>query len=276
MGRKPRPLLAAALEQQRRDADERHRDRREQERRADDRADGDVLGARAAADQGDDRDQRLGHRGPDRGEHAPGRPLAEPEPVARPLDRVREQQRAGEDDREAGEQEDDVHRYLAPTTRRRTRSRGSRRWPRSCTPSNQVDSPSLVDHVGDQHRKQDGSELEAVEDERHRRRADDVRGEHEHRGDEERDLGAGSDRDVHRQVHLVLAGDQHRDPVLGRVADDRDHDHADEELREPHRLRGLGDRADEDLRHQADRHPGERAASQPSAARSSRESSSSS
>ena len=48
--------------------------------------------------------------------------------------------------------------------------------------------------------------------------------EHEHRRDEQRDLRARADRDVHRQVHLVLARDEHRDPVLGRVADDRDDD----------------------------------------------------
>ena len=51
--------------------------------------------------------------------------------------------------------------------------------------------------------------------------------------DEQRDLGARADRDVHGEVHLVLRGEVDRDPVLGRVADDRDDDQADEELRSP-------------------------------------------
>ena len=40
--------------------------------------------------------------------------------------------------------------------------------------------------------------------------------------------------------------------MLGRVADDRDDDHADEELGDADRLEGLGDRADEDLGDQPD------------------------
>ena len=81
---------------------------------------------------------------------------------------------------------------------------------------------------------------------------------HQDRGDEEGDLAAGADRDVDRQVHLVLHRDQHRDPVLGGVADDRDDDHADEELGEADRLRGLGDRADQDLGHDPDEDAGDR------------------
>ena len=99
-------LLAAPLEDERRRADERHRQRREQERRADDRADRDVLRPLGAADDRDDRDQRLRHRGADRGEDAAGRALAEVEAVAEPLDRVREHERAREDDGEADDEED--------------------------------------------------------------------------------------------------------------------------------------------------------------------------
>src|SRR5215203_3453742 len=100
------------------------------------------------------------------------------------------------------------------------------------------------DVVADEDRQQDRAELEAVEDERQRIGADEEGGEDEDRGDEEGDLGAGADRDVDGEVHLVLHRDQHRDPVLSRVADDRDDDHADEELGEADRLRGLGDRPD--------------------------------
>ena len=57
---------------------------------------------------------------------------------------------------------------------------------------------------------------------------------------------------------LSLQRDQHRDPVLGGVADDRDDDHPDEELAEADRLGGLGDRADQDLRHHTDGDAGDR------------------
>jgi hypothetical protein len=46
--------------------------------------------------------------------------------------------------------------------------------------------------------------------------------------------------------------------MLGRVADDRDDDHADEERRQADRLRRLADRADQDLGHHADRDAGDR------------------
>ena len=59
------------------------------------------------------------------------------------------------------------------------------------------------------------------------------------------------------EVHLVARREVDRDPVLGGVADDGDDDDADEERRQADRLRGLADRADEDLRHHADRHAGE-------------------
>ena len=111
-----RPLLAARMEDQRRDPDKCHRDRREQERGADDRSDRDVLGALGATDDRDDRDQRLRHRRADRGEDASRRALADTELVPRPLDRVGEEQRAGEDDREADREEGDFHRCGLPAT----------------------------------------------------------------------------------------------------------------------------------------------------------------
>ena len=101
-----RPWVAALAVEVGEEADQAHRQRREQERRADDRADRDVFAAFGAADQGDDRDQRLRHRGPDRGEDAADRAFAELQPVAEPLDRVGEEQRAGEDDGEADRQQE--------------------------------------------------------------------------------------------------------------------------------------------------------------------------
>ena len=72
-------------------------------------------------------------------------------------------------------------------------------------------------------------------------RSDHERAEHQQRRREQGDLGAGADGDVDGQVHLVLAGDEHRDPVLGRVADDRHDDGPDEELAEPDAARRLGE-----------------------------------
>ncbi len=100
------PLLAFVAVEVGEEADQSHRQGREQERGADDGADRDVFGALVDAEQGDDRDQRLRHRRADRGEDAADRPFAEAEPVADPLDRVGEEQRAGEDDGEADEQQD--------------------------------------------------------------------------------------------------------------------------------------------------------------------------
>ena len=58
----------------------------------------------------------------------------------------------------------------------------------------------------------------------------------EHRADEQRDLEARPEAHGHRELHLVLQRELDRDEVLGEVADRRDEDHADEELRQPERL----------------------------------------
>jgi hypothetical protein len=88
-----------------------HRDGREEQRRPEDRADRDVLAALGSPDDRDDRDQRLRKRRRDRGEQAADRALSQPEPCCQPLDSVREEQRAREEDREARRQEDDrAHR----------------------------------------------------------------------------------------------------------------------------------------------------------------------
>ncbi len=65
--------------------------------------DRDIITSLRTADDRDHRDQRLGHRGADGGEDAPDRALAEPEPVARPLDRVGEEESAAGNDREGDE-----------------------------------------------------------------------------------------------------------------------------------------------------------------------------
>ena len=65
--------------------------------------------------------------------------------------------------------------------------------------------------------------------------------------DEERDLEARPEGHRHRELHLVLGRELDRDEVLGEVADRRDEDHADEELREAERLDERLDRPDEDL-----------------------------
>ena len=88
----------------------------------------------------------------------------------------------------------------------------------------------------DQHHEDRGQSdrghLERAEDEVHRvahRQAD----EHERRGNEQRDLRRGSDRDLEGHVDLVPQREQHRRGVLRRVPDHRDQDQADEQLREP-------------------------------------------
>jgi hypothetical protein len=120
VGAKLGALLAAMPVDQRRGPDQGHRDRGEEERGADDRADRDVLGPLFAADDRDDRDQRLGHRGADRREQAADRPLAHRQPVARPLDGVRENQGAGEDHGEADQKQNEgAHRVNLLTRARR-------------------------------------------------------------------------------------------------------------------------------------------------------------
>src|SRR4029453_9595424 len=115
----------------------------------------------------------------------------------------------------------------------------------------------LGDLVGDDDGQEDGPDLEAVEHQRHRERPDHERRQDQHRGHEQGDLGRGTDGDVDRQVHLVAQGEVDGDPVLGGVADDGDHDDADEERRQAQVLRGLGDGPDQDLRHHPDGHPGD-------------------
>jgi hypothetical protein len=112
--------------------------------------------------------------------------------------------------------------------------------------------------VGDEDCQEDRRQLVPVEDECHRELANEERQEHQERGGEQRDLRAGTDGDVDRQVHLVLRGHVHGHPVLGCVSDDRHDDNADEELADADLLGGLADRPDEDLGHQTDGGAGDR------------------
>ena len=95
------------------EADQPHRQGSEQEGGADDRPDRHLVRTAGGAEQGDDRDQCLGHRRPDRGQQAADGALSQPQPVADPLHRVGEEQRAAEDDGEAERQQQDAQR-LAP------------------------------------------------------------------------------------------------------------------------------------------------------------------
>ncbi len=169
------------------------------------------------------------------------------------VDPEEDDRRDGQDDpRERARHERERHGHQTKKKVRPSTAYTASSW----SPSNHVDSPSCVTCSAISTASTTRAELEAVEDQRHREVADEQRQQDEHRRGEQRDLRGRADRDVDREVHLVARGEVDRDPVLGRVADDRDDDHADEERRQADRLRRLGDRADEDLRHHADRDAG--------------------
>ena len=94
-----------------RDARDEHRQRREHERRPEDRPDADAvrrLGAAAGQDR-DDRDHRLREGRPDGREDRPDGALGELELPPEPLDPVREQLGADQDDDERADEDEDVH-----------------------------------------------------------------------------------------------------------------------------------------------------------------------
>jgi hypothetical protein len=70
--------------------------------------------------------------------------------------------------------------------------------------------------------------------------------------DEKRDLQAGADRNADAQVHLVFHGHDNGGRVLGRVTDDRYHNHADKHLGQADGVPDVFDRANEKLREQCD------------------------
>ena len=99
-----------------------HRQRREHEWRPEDRADADLVGVLVAREQDrDDRDHRLGQGRPDGGEDGPDRALGEPELPPEPLDAVREQLGAGQDDDERNEEDEEFHGALSLSRAARSR-----------------------------------------------------------------------------------------------------------------------------------------------------------
>src|SRR5262245_51543975 len=86
----------------------------------------------------------------------------------------------------------------------------------------------------------DGEDLEGGEDEVHGV-AEGIAGEDEDGGDEEGHLGARTDGDPHREVHLVPHRHQDGGGVLGGVSDDGDQDDAGEDLGEAELLGGGDD-----------------------------------
>jgi len=81
------------------------------------------------------------------------------------------------------------------------------------------------------HGHRDGHDLERMEEKRHRV-ANDERDEHQDGRDEQRDLRAASDGDLHRERHLVLPGRDDGAVVFGRVPHQGHDNDADEEFRE--------------------------------------------
>ena len=124
----------------------------------------------------------------------------------------------------------------APPSRLRragTRCRASRYAASRPAPRRRVEAPSKVARVASEPAAIEPGELVAVEHERHLRRPDQQREHRDDRRQQQPDLRGGADRDAEGQVEPVLDRGDDRHVVLGGVADDRDHDRADEELREP-------------------------------------------
>src|SRR3954468_17353416 len=87
----------------------------------------------------------------------------------------------------------------------------------------------LRDRVDDERRAGDRDQLDRIlEDEVHRM-ADEIRDDHKQRRDEEADLNRGSSGDPDDETHLAAAREVHGRDVLGSVADDGEHDHAEKE-----------------------------------------------
>jgi hypothetical protein len=114
VGRSP----PAAREQEHRRADDEHRERRQHERRSEDRADADVLAARVAGHDRHERQDRLGQRGADRGQHAADHALGQAEALPDPLDPVGEQLGAAEDHEQRRAEQRPLHRASIVSHRR--------------------------------------------------------------------------------------------------------------------------------------------------------------
>src|SRR2546422_764754 len=103
-----------------------------------------------------------------------------------------------------------------------------------------------ADDGDDQRRESDGHDLEGGEHQVHGPSEDGTHGDY-YGSHEQRHLRARAKRDVEREVALAPARHDHRGRVLGGVADQRDHDEAEKQLRQTEpRHDGLG-RVHEDL-----------------------------
>src|ERR671919_564936 len=101
-----------SAECQRAGANQEHGDRAQHEGGTDDGADRDLLGLAAREDR-DHGNQRLRQRRTDRGQQASDGSFTEVETIARPLDRVREQDRSADDQRECRRQQELRHAEAA-------------------------------------------------------------------------------------------------------------------------------------------------------------------
>ncbi len=94
------------------DAGHEHGEGREHERRAEDGPDADRVRRLPGREQDrDDRDQCLGERRPDRGQHRSDRALGQSELAPEPFDAVGEQLRAEQDDDQRADEDEDVHAF---------------------------------------------------------------------------------------------------------------------------------------------------------------------
>ena len=121
-----------------------------------------------------------------------------------------------------------------------------------------ADEPGRAPTDRDEHRGDRGDEHHhhraRPELQIHRRRPDDIAQQHQHRRDEQRDLRRAAQRDAHAQVEPVLARGGKGRGHLGRAADQRDDDEADEDRRHAEVLGRHLHRLDEDLAHQRHQH----------------------
>ena len=113
----------------------------------------------------------------------------------------------------------------------------------------------LGDQVCDQHGEQQGAQLVAVEDERHRVVADDEREQHQDRAPRTSAIWALDPIAMFTARSILsLAATSTATQCSAALPDDGHHEHADEELGQADVLGRLADRADQYLRHHADGH----------------------
>jgi hypothetical protein len=114
VGRSP----LAAREHEHRRTDDEHRERGQHERRSENRADPDLLAARVTGHDRHERQNRLGERGADRGQHAADHALGQAEALPDPFDPVGEQLGAAEDHEQRRAEQRPLHRACIVSHRR--------------------------------------------------------------------------------------------------------------------------------------------------------------